>query len=86
MNYDQETRDLANLAANRVSNAVNSVLQICDGQDQALQVALMAAGAALGSACGSVSAKYGCTHEEAKMLLADLILKAPSQALSGSKE
>ena len=82
MVYDQQTRDLARLAAQRVSDAVASVLQLCDGPDQALQVAIMATGSAMGGAAGAVSAKYGCSTEEAKRILAGLILDEPPEAVA----
>ena len=78
MAYDQETRDLAHLAARRVSDAITSVLQLCGSPDQALQVALMAAGSALGSAAGAVTARHGCSHEEAKKVVVSLILESSS--------
>lgn len=91
MAHDQQTKDLGNLAASRVSSAIQSVIQICDDRDQALQVAIMAAGAALGNATGAVTAKYGCTHDEAKAILLDLVLNNPTadagrQALSEGEQ
>lgn len=88
MTYDQETRDLARLASARVMDAINSVLQICDSPDKALQVALMAAGTAMGSAAGAISAKYGYSLDEAKAVLPELLLgqaQGPScTALNGA--
>ena len=73
MEYSTETRDLAHLASSRVSSAVLSVLQICADEDQAMQVALMAAGTAIGSATGVITAKYGCTTKEAANILFGLL-------------
>lgn len=87
--YDQQTRDLAQLAANRVSDAMVSVLQLCDSPEQALQVSIMAAGSAMGSASGAVEARYGCTSAEARAVLLDLILNPitpAGQALSEGEQ
>lgn len=73
MEYDQETRDLARLVADRTSAAIISVLQLCDDEDQAVQVALMAAGSAFGTASGALSRKYGCSYDEATAMVPELI-------------
>ena len=72
--YDAETKDLCNLAAQRVAAAAASVQQLCRDHDQGLQVALMACAAALGSAAARVSAKYGWSESEAKTALVRLLL------------
>lgn len=77
MEYNTETRDLSHLANKRVSEAVLSVLQICSDEDQALQIALMAAGTAIGSATGAIIAKYGCSNEEAMDILFGLLRDNP---------
>lgn len=79
MEYDQITRDLARLAADRVNSAIHSVLQLCDCPDQAVQVAIMAAGTAIGNATGALSAKYGpeIGQAEATAMLFDLLNGAP---------
>lgn len=84
MEYDTETRDLARLAADRVSSAIASVLQLCNGPDQSLQVTLMAAGTALGSATGAITAKYGkdITDAETRKLLFDLLAAGAPERLT----
>lgn len=73
MKYDQETRDLARLAADRTTEEIMSVLQLCESEDQAVQVALMAAGSAFGTASGAVSRKFGYSYDEANEAVPELI-------------
>lgn len=72
---DQQTRDLSKLVAERVTDAMISVLQLCETTEQSMPVAIAAISAAVANASGVVSERYSLSIEDAHLVTLELLVK-----------
>lgn len=83
--YDPITRDLARKASDDVSDAITRTVQLCDTADQAMVVALTAAGSAFAHLAGCIKTKYRCSDDEAWATAVSLADKREIDAIIAAK-